>query len=168
MTVAAPFWGRISAEVDVWSADASGALFANDGRFGGHALHLRARKLVYIHHWCGTIEHTVVSFANVPLGRSKLTAAFEQDVDDLPTRGTLTLLVDDRAIGSGRITIDPGHFARIGERLDVGQDRAAPITAGHDGEAPWAFAGGLIRRVVVDVAGERLVSAEASALRRAR
>ena len=55
---------------------------------------------------------------------------------------------------------EPGKFSLAGEGLNVGQDRAEPVTDDYPGESPWAFIGGTIHKVVIDVSGEPMVDHE--------
>jgi arylsulfatase len=41
--------------------------------------------------------------------------------------------------------------------LNVGRDGGEPVTGDYPGESPWAFTGGAIKRVFVDVSGEPFV-----------
>ncbi len=73
--------------------------------------------------------------------------------------GTLTLYVDDQAVGGGEIVTQPGYFCVVGDGICVGRDDASPVTP--DYRAPFRFTGGTIDKVVVDVSGERYVDHEA-------
>jgi len=100
----------------------------------------------------------------VPTGQVILSAAFEREGDDMPTHGTLTLYVDDRAVGSAPIKTQPGNFSLVGEGLNVGRDGGEPVTDSYLGEAPWAFTGGTIKQVIVDVSGDQFIDVEKAAL----
>ena len=52
----------------------------------------------------------------------------------------------------------PGMFALAGDGLAVGRDSGSPVT--HAYEPPFAFTGGTIERVVVDVSGDHFVDHE--------
>ena len=56
-----------------------------------------------------------------------------------------------------------GKFALCGEGLNIGRDGAGPVTADYPGEQPWAFTGGVIERVIVDVSGDAYVDLEKEA-----
>ena len=43
-------------------------------------------------------------------------------------------------------------------------DSADPVTSDYAGSAPWAFTGGTIKRVAIDVSGERYVDLEREAV----
>ena len=116
-----------------------------------HSLYVADRKLKYVYNFCGIVEQMVVSTEDVPVGQTILSAAFERDGDDMPTHGTLTLFIGDRAVGSGQIKTQPGNFSLVGEGLNVGRDGGEPVTDDYPGTAPWAFTGGAIKQVIVDV-----------------
>ena len=52
----------------------------------------------------------------------------------------------------------PGFFALSGDGLSVGRDGASPVSRAY--AAPFAFTGGTIDRVVVDVSGDHYVDHE--------
>ena len=83
-----------------------------------------------------------------------LSASFEKSGTTMPTEGMLSLYIDDEKVGEAKIKTQPGKFSLAGEGLNVGLDRAEPATADYPGESPWAFTGGTIRKVVVDVSGD--------------
>jgi arylsulfatase len=85
-----------------------------------------------------------------------LSASFEREGDEMPTRGTLTLHIRDRAVGSGTIRTQPGKFGLDGG-LTTGRSGPEPVTDGYPGERPWSFTGGTIERVAIDVSGEPFV-----------
>ena len=67
---------------------------------------------------------------------------------------------------SARRTIktQPGKFGLGGEGLNIGRDGGEPVTDGLPGHVPWAFTGGTINRVIVDVSGEAYVDLEKEAI----
>ena len=75
------------------------------------------------------------------------------------TAGTLTLYVDDQAVGSEQIVTQPGYFCLTGDGISVGRDSASAVTPEY--VAPFEFTGGTIDKVVVDMSGERYVDHEA-------
>jgi arylsulfatase len=82
----------------------------------------------------------------------------------MPTTGTLSLFVNDKKVGEGRIMTQPGNFSLVGEGLNVGRDPAAPVTSDYSGSSPYTFTGGTIKQAVVDVSGEEYVDLEMEAL----
>jgi arylsulfatase len=93
-----------------------------------------------------------------------LSAVFVKENDGLPTTGTLSLFINDEKVGQGQIMTQPGNFSLVGEGLNVGKDPAEPITDDYPGTRPYAFTGGTIRQVIVDVSGDQFVDLEKEAI----
>ncbi|HEY2310180.1 MAG TPA: arylsulfatase [Gaiellaceae bacterium] len=147
----------VAVEVTIDTEEAGGVLFSQGARFGGHALYLKDGKLKYVNNFVGIAEQVVESTETVPLGHLVLSASFEREGDSMPAEGTLTLHCRDEAVGEGRIKTQPGYFSLAGEGLNVGKDGGEPVTDDYPGDAPWAFVGGTLHKVVIDVSGEPFV-----------
>ncbi|MGH8829091.1 MAG: arylsulfatase, partial [Jiangellaceae bacterium] len=154
----------IAAEVDVQTPDAGGVLFSHGARFGGHSLYVKDGKLRYVYNFCGMVEQMVVSTEDIGTGTMILSAAFEREGQDMPTHGTLTLYIDDRAVGSAEIKTQPGNFSLVGEGLNVGKDAGEAVTDDYPGVRPWGFTGGTVKHVIIDVSGEPYVDLEKEAI----
>jgi arylsulfatase len=147
----------IAVEATIDTEEASGVLFAQGSRFGGHALYVKDRKLKYVYNWVGMFEQLVESEEPIPTGQHVFSASFEKEGDGLPTEGTLTLHVGEAKVGEAKIKTQPGKFSLAGEGLNVGKEGAEPVTDDYPGQAPWPFVGGTIARAAVDVSGEPFV-----------
>ena len=97
-------------------------------------------------------------------GKVILSAAFEREGDVMPTTGTLSLFIGDEKVGEGRIMTQPGNFSLVGEGLNVGKDPGEAVTDDYPGERPFAFSGGTIEEVIVDVSGAPFVDLEREAV----
>ena len=143
---------------------AEGVLFAHGGAGGGHTLFLRDGRLHYVFNWLGERIQAVSSDAPVGEGRRVLTAEFSKTGDDPDTAsaiGDLKLFIDTDQVGEAEIMTQPGFFALSGDGLSVGRDSGSPVA---DYEAPYAFSGGTIERVVIDVSGDPYVDHEKEVL----
>jgi arylsulfatase len=154
----------IAAGVVLDAQDAQGVLWAAGGVPGGHSLYVKDRRLRYTFNWIGTTLQDVVADRDLTPGAHVLTAEFVANGPstnpDMPgTSGTLTLYVDDQAVGSGPIVTQPGYFCLTGDGICVGRDSASAVSPEY--QAPFRFTGGRIDKVVVDVSGERYVDHEA-------
>ena len=147
----------MAAEVSVTTQEAGGVLVAQGSRFGGYALYVKDSKLKFAYNFVGEFDQIVESTEPIPTGQVVLSASFAREGDALPAEGTLTLHVGDRTVGEGRIKTQVGKFAIGGEGLNVGLDGGEAVTDDYPGEAPWAFTGGTIKRVIIDVSGEPFV-----------
>jgi arylsulfatase A-like enzyme len=157
----------IGALVDIPKPGAQGVLFAQGARFGGHALYLKDNLLHYAYSFVGLLKQLVVATEDVPTGENLiLSAAFDKDGEDAPgvATGILSLFHNDNKVGEGRIKTQPGKFSLAGEGLTVGRDGGEPVTDDYPGSAPWAFTGGTINRVAVDVSGEPYIDLEREAV----
>ena len=150
----------IVAEVDIETPEAEGVLLAHGARFGGHSLYVKDGTLKYVYNFAGIVEQMVVAAEKVPTGKCQLSAAFVREGTDMPTHGTLTLYIDEKAVGSAQIRTQPGYFALDGEGLCIGRDSADPVTKDYPGERPWEFTGGTIKQVIVDVSGDPFINVE--------
>ncbi|RZL75442.1 MAG: arylsulfatase, partial [Rhodococcus sp. (in: high G+C Gram-positive bacteria)] len=118
------------------------------------------------YNFLGSEEQRIVATEDLPTGENLLLAAsFDKDGEDPPgtAHGVLTLYYGDRKVGEGRIKTQPGKFSIAGEGLCAGRDTGEPVTDDYPGTAPWAFTGGTLNRVVVDVSGEPYVDLEREA-----
>jgi hypothetical protein len=154
----------IAATVDVQTPEASGVLFSHGARFGGHALYVKDRTLRYVYNFVGDKEQMVTSTEEIPTGARVLSAVFERQGTAMPTTGTLSLFVDDKKVGEGQIMTQPGNFSLVGEGLNIGRDAGEPVTDDYPGSRPYAFTGGTIKEVIVDVSGEAYLDLEKEAV----
>jgi arylsulfatase len=154
----------IAATVDVQTPEASGVLFSHGARFGGHALYIRDGTLRYVYNFVGDKEQMVTSTEKIPTGARVLSAVFERQGTAMPTTGTLSLFVDDKKVGEGQIMTQPGNFSLVGEGLNIGRDAGEPVTDDYPGSRPYAFTGGTIKEVIVDVSGEAYLDLEKEAV----
>ena len=146
----------IAAELNIETKEAGGVIFSQGSRFGGHALYVQDGKLKYVYNWIGELLQVVESSERVPTGHVVLSASFEKQGETMPAQGTLSLYVRDKKVGEGAIRTQPGKFGLGGGGLVVGQSGAEPVGE-YVGERPWAFVGGTIKRLFIDVSGEPFV-----------
>ena len=156
----------IGALVDIPTIGAEGVLFAHGSRFGGHALYVKNNRLHYVYNFVGMVEQKIDATENVPVGENLiLSASFDKQSEDPPgvATGTLSLYYGDRKVGSGQIKSQPGNFQLAGEGLCIGYDSGGAVTEDYPGQRPYTFAGGTIKRVVIDVSGAPYVDLEREA-----
>ena len=156
----------IGALVDLPGPGAEGVIFAHGSRFGGHTLYVKDNRLHYVNNFVGLFEQKIDSTEDLPTGEKLiLSAAFVKDGEDPPhvSTGILSLYHGDKKVGEGRIKTQPGGFAIAGEGLCAGRDSGEAVTGDYPGTSPWAFTGGTIHRVAVDVSGEPYLDLEREA-----
>ncbi len=156
----------IGAHVDLPTPGAEGVLLAQGSRFGGHALYIKDNRLHYGNNFVGLGEQKVDATEDLPTGKDLLlSASFVKDGEDPPhvSTGILSLYYNDKLVGEGRIKTQPGKFSLAGEGLTVGRDGGEAVSPDYPGTRPWAFTGGTLHRVAVDVSGEPYVDLEREA-----
>lgn len=141
---------NIAAEVTLDSPEAQGVLFSHGGRFGGHTLYLKDKKLHYVYNWLGEIEQKLISEKEVPTGKCILGVRFRMEgvVEGNPV-GLAALYINDENVAEQKIKTQPGKFTLGGEGLNAGRDLGQPVS--RDYTSPFAFTGGTIKQVIVDV-----------------
>ncbi|MBV0917019.1 arylsulfatase [Mycobacteroides chelonae] len=145
----------ILAEVTADSG-AEGVIFKQGGAHGGHVLFIQDGRLHYIYNFMGEKEQKVSSADAVPLGAHVLGARFAK-TGTVPGShtplGDVTLFIDEQAVGSlSAVEIHPGTFGLAGASLSIGRNSGSAVSS--DYKAPYAFTGGAIAQVVVDISGE--------------
>lgn len=145
----------ILAEVTADSG-AEGVIFKQGGAHGGHVLFIQDGKLHYIYNFMGEKEQKVSSADAVPLGAHVLGARFAKTgtvAGSHTPLGDVTLFIDEQAVGSlSAVEIHPGTFGLAGASLSIGRNSGSAVSS--DYKAPYAFTGGTIAQVVVDISGE--------------
>jgi arylsulfatase A-like enzyme len=156
---------KIAADVDL-TDKAQGVIIAHGAQFGGHALYIKDGKLKYVYDYLGMGAQTVVSDVTVPPGKHVLGVEFtKHDQTAGATLGTLNLYIDSKAVGELKnVKTQLGKFNLCGEGLNIGRDGGAPVTGDYPGTRPWAFTGGTIINVSVDVSGEPYIDLEKEAI----
>ena len=153
----------IAAGVRIDAEDVEGVIWAAGGVPGGHSLYVKDGRLRYTFNWIGTVLQDIVADTTLSPGSHVVAAEFAasgpSSNPEMPgTEGTLTLYVDDKAVGYGPLITQPGYFCLTGDGICVGRDSASAVTPEY--EAPYPFRGGSIDRVVVDLSGEGYVDHE--------
>ncbi len=156
----------IGALVDIPGPGAQGVLFSQGSRFGGHSLYVKDGRLHYVNSFVGMFEQKVVATEDLPTGTNIiLSASFEKEGSGPSpvAEGVLSLYHGEKKVGEGRIKTQPGGYMIAGEGLAVGRDVGDPVTQDYPGVRPYAFTGGTIKRVAVDVSGEPYIDLEREA-----
>ena len=125
------------------------------------AFYIKDRKLHYAFNWLAGALHNVSGADEITIGKHVFTVEFVSEGPngdpEMPGfKGTATLYIDDRAVGSGNVVTQPGPFCLIGDGICVGRDSASPVTPDYADRGTFNFSGGTIDRVIVDVSGRSL------------
>jgi arylsulfatase A-like enzyme len=146
----------VLAEVTVDTTGAEGVIFKQGGAHGGHVLFIQDGRLHYIYNFMGEEEQKISSTGAVPMGKHVFGVRYVRGgtVEGSHTPlGEATLFIDDAAAGSlADVKVHPGTFGLAGAGLSVGRNSGSAVSGSY--KAPYAFSGGTVRQVVVDVSGK--------------
>lgn len=133
----------VEAQIDA-PADTTGALAAVGSWFGGWGFYLDKGRPVAVQAYSQLPGDTfkVAAASPAPAGVSKIRFDFASD-GGVYAGGELSIWIDGRKVGQGRIPKTVAQIAGNGETFDIGRDTGVPVAEAY-GRAPFA---GAIRRV---------------------
>jgi arylsulfatase A-like enzyme len=138
----------ITATVEV-KDNANGMIFTQGGNTGGWAFYLKDGKVVGAHNYVDVKRFTVRSDSQVSAGKHEVKMAFTYDGGKQPGKsGTITLYVDNKQVGSGKVEQTTPFKYSLSENQDVGTDTGTPLS--DDYVEPFTFQG-VLEQVVVDL-----------------
>lgn len=140
----------VTADVDIPATGANGVLLAQGGRFGGWSFYLKDGRPAFTYNYLGLQRYTVAADTPLASGRATLRFEFAYDGGRMGAGGTGQLLLNGKAVASGRIDKTQAMIFAGDPRADVGADLGTPVTEEY-GTADTRFTGA-IRSVTVDVA----------------
>ena len=136
-------------------------IITQGGRVGGWSLYAKQGKLKYCYNFFGIDHFFAVSDSALPAGDHELKMRFKYDGGGVAKGGDVTLEVDGKPVGKGRVerTIPMGYSAD--EACDVGDDSGSPTSPDYgtkdnawNGQIAW------VRIDLGDDSQDHLVSVE--------
>jgi arylsulfatase len=138
----------ITAEIQQSATPSDGAIFTLGGSDGGFGLYVRENKPVFVGNFLNRELTRVTSDQPLPADPVKLRAQFDYDGGGLGKGGKLSLFVDGKKVGEGRMEQTQAITLGLGGTLDVGADTGSPVDDAYT--PPFEF-GGRIEQVTVDL-----------------
>jgi arylsulfatase len=151
----------VTAQVIVPKGGAAGVVIHQGGRFGGWAMYVHDGKLSYCYNTFGWKSFTTRADSALPEGNHQVRMEFEYDGGGLGKGGNVTLFVDGKKVGAGRVEITVPMAFSADETCDVGADTGTPVSSDYTIEDS-AFTGKVLG-VQIDVGkadADRSMSAE--------
>ena len=141
----------ITADVDMPKTtddkSGQGVIISQAGRFGGWSFYLKNGKPVYTYNFLGMERYSVVSDTALPEGPSSVGLEFDYD-GGAGKGGLITLFINNKKVGAGRIEKTQPNIFSGDEGVDVGQDGETPVADDYGIAYPYKFTG-KIRKVNV-------------------
>jgi arylsulfatase len=144
----------VTAEVVVPESGAQGVIAAQGGLFGGWSLYAKDGKPKYCYNFLGLRYFFAEGEQAIPSGQHQVRMEFAYDGGGLGKGGNVSLYVDGRPVGAGRVEMTVPFGFSIDETCDVGRDLASPVSPDY-GPRGNAF-NGEVNWVEIDVDKEAL------------
>ncbi len=140
----------ISAELVIPSGGAEGVIVAEADHLGGFSLFVDDGKLTHTYSMMGVFVFRQQAEEPLPEGDVTVRMQFAADAAKPATGGEVTLFIDDRPVGKGRMdhTV-PIRFSGYAG-MDIGRDNGGVVDLGYENRKPFAFTG-TIKKVTFDV-----------------
>jgi arylsulfatase len=153
----------ITAQLVVPDGGASGVIIAQGGAFGGWSLYVKDGKPAYCYNLFGLKQTKVYGDTPIPVGDHQVRAEFAYDGKGLAKGGTITLYVNGKKTGEGRVEATEPMMFSGDETTDVGVDSATPVS--DDYTPKTSRFNGRVRWVQIDLGddakhADHLISAE--------
>ena len=118
----------ITAEVEVPKSGAEGVIVAVGGIIGGLSLYAKGGKPKFCYNFFGLDQTYVNGTRKIPAGTHQVRMEFAYDGGGLAKGGKVTLYIDGKAAGTGRLKrTEPFPFSGD-ESLDLGDEFGSPVT----------------------------------------
>ncbi len=138
----------VTAEVLVPESGAEGVIIAQGGLTGGWSLYCRDGKPRYCYNFFGLNHYIVEGDARIPAGTHQVRMEFVYDGGGLAKGGTVTLYVDGKDVGRGRVDQTEPFAFSADETCDVGYESGSPVSPEYgsrgnrfSGEVNWVQIG---------------------------
>ncbi|WP_405068957.1 arylsulfatase [Kribbella sp. NBC_01510] len=140
----------IQADLIVPEGGAEGVIVAEADHLGGFTLYVKDGKLTHTYSMMGVSVFKQVADEAMPTGEVTVRMEFEADGAQPATGGDVTLFVDGRPVGKGRMdhTV-PIRFSGY-SGMDIGRDNGGVVDLSYESEKPFAFTG-TVKKVVFDI-----------------
>jgi arylsulfatase len=118
----------VTAEVVVPESGAEGVIISQGGAFAGWSLYVRDGRPRYCYNLLGLRRFTIEGDAPIPVGTRQVRMEFAYDGGGLGKGGAVTLYVDGKRVGQGRVDGTVPLVFSADETADVGRDSASPVS----------------------------------------
>jgi len=119
----------VTAEIEVPVRGAQGVIVAQGGNMGGWSLYANEGKLKYHYNFLGLLHFNVTATSPpLPSGTHQVRMEFAYDGGGLGKGAAITLYVDGKKVGEGRVARTHAFFFSMDETLEIGCDAGEPVS----------------------------------------
>ncbi len=140
----------ISADLEIPHDGAEGVIVAEANHLGGFSLFVQDGVLKHTYSMLGVSVYRQEATEPMPTGQVNVRLEFAADAPRMGTGGMVSLFVNDRKVGEGRMehTV-PFRFSGYAG-MDIGRDNGQPVDRSYASRAPFRFTG-KIHQVLLDL-----------------
>jgi arylsulfatase A-like enzyme len=140
----------VTAELVVPRSGAEGVIIAQGGNIGGWSLYAKAGKLKYCYNLLGVQYFYVESGFVIPEGEHQVRMEFDYAGGGLGKGGVVSLYVDRKQVGTGKVAATAAAVFSADDTCDVGEESGSPVSQDY-GPRGNAFTG-KVKWVQIDIA----------------
>lgn len=118
----------VTAEIEVPKSGAEGVIIAQGGNIGGWVLYVKSGKLKYCYNLLGIQHFYAEATTALAPGNHQVRVEFKYDGGGLGKGGAVTLFVDGKEVGKGKIPATAAMIFSADDGLDVGVDTGSPVS----------------------------------------
>ena len=118
----------ITAELEIPDLGAKGVIISQSDTMGGWSFYVHDGRLKYHYNFVGALRSEVVSTVTLPAGTHEVRMESSYDGGGLGRGTTVSLYIDGKKIGEGRVKRTHALFFSTSETLEVGRDRGEPVS----------------------------------------
>ncbi len=117
----------VTAEIDVPKSGAEGVIICQGGNIGGWSLYAKGGKLKYCYNLLGIQYSYVEAKSALPEGQHQVRMEFTYDGGGLGKGGAVSLFVDGKKVGEGKVPATAAMIFSCDDGCDVGMDTGSPV-----------------------------------------
>jgi hypothetical protein len=151
----------ITAEVTAAKGGVEGVIIVQGGAFAGWAFYVKDGKPTYCYNFMGLQRFTITGNKPIPQGTHQVRMEFAYDGGGLAKGGAVTLYLDGKQIGKGRVERTVPLVFSADETCDIGSDTGTSVSLDYSDETSRFT--GTINWVQLDLGSEsadHLISAD--------
>jgi arylsulfatase A-like enzyme len=132
----------VTAELVVPDKGAEGVIIAVGGSIGGWSLYVKNGKPKYCYNYYGLKQYYIDGAQKLPSGTHQVRMEFAYDGGGLGKGGGVTLYVDGKPSGTGRVEQTEALVFSADETCDIGNETGSPVTGDYStrkfsGDVNW-------------------------------
>jgi arylsulfatase len=124
----------VTAELEVPKSGAAGVIIAQGGSVNGWSLYAKDGRLKYCYNFFGIELSFAEAKKSIPPGRHQVRMEFKYDGGGLAKGGGVTLYLDGKQVGKGRVKRTVPMAFSADETCDIGKEAGSPVSPDYGAE----------------------------------